>query len=122
MKWTSIAVTLLIALSIALLPACGGSMSSTTTTTNTAPDPVTVAVDILGNRFDPQALTVPAGSTVVFHNTTSTDHGIECSGEFNVSLSPGQDYSYTFDSAGSFRADSTSHSSGVDLYVDITVE
>jgi len=97
-------------------------MSSTTTTTDTTPDPVTVTVDILGNRFDPQALTVPAGSTVVFHNTTSTDHGIGCDGEFSASLSPGNDYSYTFDSTGSFRVDSTTHSSGVDLYVDITVE
>ena len=122
-KWIGIIAALGAALLLVFAPACGGSMNSGTTTTTTAtPEPVTVTIDILGNRFDPQELTVPAGSTVIFHNTTGAQHGIACDNVFDATVDPGQDYPYTFDAAGSFHVGTTTHAAGVDLFVDITVE
>lgn len=121
-KWMGIIAALGVAVMLAVVPACGGSMSSTTTQPTATPDPVTVTIDILGNRFDPQELTVPAGSTVIFHNTTSAQHGIACDSVFDATVDPGQDYPHTFNSAGSYHVGTTTHAAGVDLYVDITVE
>lgn len=121
-KWFSVSAIVLSAFLLAFLPACGGSMgSSGTTTTTTEPQPVEVTVNILGNRFDPAELTVPAGSTVTFHNTTSTDHGFSCDA-FDAVLAAGQDYPFTFDAPGTYDVRTTTHDAGLGLRVTIVVE
>ena len=82
---------------------------------------ITSTINIMGNRFDPQEMTVPAGTTVTWHNTTSAEHGITCD-EFEATLRPGQDYEYTFANAGSYAVVSSSHAGVEGLRVTITVE
>jgi len=107
---------------LSVLPACG-AQSSNTPTSAPAPQPVEVTVNILGNTFDPQELTVPAGSTVTWHNTTATDHGIVCEDAgIDADLRPGQDHPVTFDTPGVYTVNSRTHSSGTNLTVTITVE
>ena len=72
----------------------------------------TVQVSITGYKFDPQVLTVPVGTTVVWtnhddvpHTVTSTDKTFKSSG----ALDQGDSYSYTFTAAGTFNYYCTVH-------------
>jgi amicyanin len=72
----------------------------------------TVQVSILGYKFDPPALTVPVGTTVVWtnrddvpHTVTSTDKTFKSSG----ALDQGDSYSYTFTAAGTYAYYCTVH-------------
>ena len=105
------------------LGACSGNLeeSSGTTVTDQAVEPVIVTVNILGNRMDPQAVTIPVGSTVIFHNTTSADHGI-VSDVFDADLQPGQDFQYTFAYAGIYQVRSRTHTAATNLRCEIRVE
>lgn len=105
------------------LGACSSNLeqSSGTTVTEQASEPVTVTVNILGNRMDPQMVTVPVGSTVVFHNTTSADHGI-ISDVFEAVLVPGQDFLYSFAYPGIYLVRSSTHTTAPNLRCEIRVE
>lgn len=97
---------------------CGGMEQSSTTTSS----PVTVTVNILGNRFDAQELTVGRGSTVIWHNTTSVTHGIMCNNEFDADLRPGQDFHHTFSSSGYFVVYNRRYPESPGLTMEIRVE
>jgi LPXTG-motif cell wall-anchored protein len=53
-------------------------------------------------RFSPSSLTVASGDTVTWTNNGSLPHDVSGSGLSSGTLSPGQDYSHTFNSPGSF--------------------
>lgn len=111
---------------LALAPACGSAGSQEQTTPQTQepppPEPVTVTVNILGNRYDPQEVTVPAGSTVIWHNTTANNHGIICEGTFDADLRPGQDFQHVFANAGTYEVRSRTSETGINFYTIVTVE
>lgn len=133
MKWTTwLRLAVLGAFLTVCTVACGGGNmegESTGTTQQPAATPVTVTINILGNRFDTQELTVPVGSTVIWHNTTSADHVIQspafCSNtprSCEAALRPGQDYPQIFNVAGTFEVTSASHPTGRDLRCTIHVQ
>jgi plastocyanin len=55
-------------------------------------------------QFIPMLLRVPKGTTITWNNEDSMDHVIDGKGAFPSSptLSPGQSFSYTFDTPGTF--------------------
>lgn len=112
--------TLLVALIMSgLATACSSNLESTTETTMAGP--VTVTVNLLGNRFDTDSITIAAGSTIIFHNTTSADHGI-ISEVFDADLRPGQDFHYTFEAPGVYEVRSRTHASASGIYLRVNVE
>jgi plastocyanin len=62
--------------------------------------------------FGPSSLTVTAGTTVVWTNQDTVTHSV-ASGQFPSSgtLNPGESYSYTFNSPGSFNYSCAIHPS-----------
>jgi len=102
-----------------LATACSSNLESTEET-QTA-QPVTVTVNLLGNRFDTDSISIPAGSTIIFHNTTSADHGIICD-LFDADLRPGQDFHFTFAAPGVYEVRSRTHQSASGIYLRVTVE
>jgi LPXTG-motif cell wall-anchored protein len=53
-------------------------------------------------RFSPSSITVGSGDTVTWTNNGSEPHDVSGDGLSSGTLSPGQDYSHTFNSPGSF--------------------
>ena len=108
----------------AALGACGGgnlSQEDQTQTAQPVAEPVTVTVNLLGNRFDASEVTVPAGSTVIIHNTTSADHGL-VSEVFDVDLRPGQDYQHVFNNPGTYTVRSRTHNQAAGISLTVRVE
>ena len=68
-----------------------------------------VAVDVGAGGFSPQELTVPAGTTVVWTNSgASLESVVADDGSFDsFRLDPGEQFSFTFSSAGNFTYSST---------------
>lgn len=63
-----------------------------------------VQVSVADNNYSPQTMNVNAGDTVVWTDTGNSRHSvISDTGLFNYTLQPGQSYSYTFSTPGSFR-------------------
>ncbi|MDO8691469.1 MAG: cupredoxin domain-containing protein [Dehalococcoidia bacterium] len=98
-------LTAVLAILLALLPAAIASPV-------TAPQRATVTVSMVDNAFQPQTIIIQVGDTVVWtnngalpHTSTSDTAGIWDSG----TLSPGQAFSRTFDTAGTFPYHSTIH-------------
>lgn len=63
-------------------------------------------VAILNYKFDPEVLTIPAGTTVTWVNQDETVHSVVSSDKrFTGSggLDKGDDYSYTFGTPGSYE-------------------
>lgn len=81
-------------------------VSSGTTTTGTAAATMTVAavnaVDIKSTTFDPAIITVSIGTTVTWTNRDNKPHTVRGSGFDSGSLDPGQTFSRTFSSTGSY--------------------
>jgi plastocyanin len=108
------ALCAMLALAAVGLAGCPGSMGASETgpppqqRQQPAAEPQTVVINVLGNRFDVDSIAVPRGSTVIWHNTTSADHGL-ISDVFDVDLRPGQDYQYTFHQPGTYHIRSRSH-------------
>jgi plastocyanin len=87
-----------------VIGACAGNMAEgegTGTTQQPVNEPVTVVVNVRGNHFDPQSLTIPVGSTVVWENDSGVEHHLECD-LFDAALNPGQEFSFTFDRTGTW--------------------
>jgi plastocyanin len=95
--------------------ACGGGSSSPPSLTAPSPSPtpagpfssisIPVGAESLGNRaFTPPDLTVDAGATVTWMNTDRDSHTStsDAPGWNSGTISPGQQFSFTFQSAGTF--------------------
>lgn len=97
------------ALMLALtMVACGGSDPKPDPTpvennTNTTPTPQTKTVTLYNYRFNPNSLTVAAGTTVVFKNKDPERHNVNIQ-SLNVDqmIDPQGSWSYTFGSTGNF--------------------
>ena len=83
-----------------------------TGTVRAADAPAAVQVSIFNYKFDPETLTVPAGTTVTWtnkdeipHTVASTDKSFQGSG----GLDTGDSYSYTFTKAGTYSYYCTLH-------------
>ncbi len=96
-----------------LVSSCGGgSGTSTGNTTPTSPTtgnngtPVSIvsgALIMTTTAYNPNPVTVSAGSTVTWTNNDSTTHtATSDSGTFNGTLAPGAQYSFTFANKGTF--------------------
>ncbi len=81
-----------------------GVPSSGTTGTATATMTVAAvnAVDIKNTTFDPVIITVPIGTTVTWTNRDNKPHTVRGSGFDSGSLDPGQTFSRTFSTTGSY--------------------
>lgn len=67
--------------------------------------PAVVQVNILNYKFDPETLTVPAGTTVTWVNHDEVPHSVMSSDKRFTSsggLDTGESYSYTFTQAGTY--------------------
>lgn len=99
-----------------LLAACTSTTSSTaTTTTELLSSPVATneaQVSISNFAFDPPTLTIPKGTTVIWSNKDSVAHNIvENNNLFSSpTLATGDQFRYTFDTAGTFNYKCTFHS------------
>jgi plastocyanin len=62
-------------------------------------------IAMVDDRFIPNALTVPVGTTVTWVNTGSNQHSIQAyDGSFeSAKLSPGDRFEHTFDAPGTFQ-------------------
>jgi plastocyanin len=115
-------ITSLIAIAALLLlvTACDDSADDTTTTvTNGATSGDAVTIDEFA--FMPSSLTVSTGTTVTWTNEQDVPHTVTADdGEFDSgNLASGDDYSQTFDTAGTFAYHCTIHPS---MTATITVE
>lgn len=106
MKTRSIVLVGLSAAMLLLLGAgCYSSTASnnnTNSTTNTAASGNTVSIQ--GLAFSPASLTVVQGTTVTWTNNDSVSHTVtgDQGGPNSGTLAPGQSYSFTFSTVGSF--------------------
>lgn len=99
-------VSLVAALAI-LGAGCYSSNTTNTTTTGTG-----TSVSIVSGSFNPSLLTVAKGTTVTWTNNDSVSHtvtGNTTGGPKSSTLAPGQTYSFTFNTAGSYSYICTIH-------------
>ncbi len=98
----------------------GGTPSSTASTatgTATATASTTVAtvntVNITSTGYDPAIISVPSGTTVTWTNTDTVSHTVKSkTGDFDSgSVSGGQRFSWTFNTAGSYDYGDTNNAS-----------
>ena len=54
-------------------------------------------------RFEPAAITVPAGATVTWTNNDNFTHNVHLEGEDPLTMRPGESVSQTFDSPGAYE-------------------
>jgi plastocyanin len=103
-----------------LLSACGtstGSPSASTAASTASPTSASPAtanmVKAINFSFQPGTLSVKAGTAVTFQNADSTTHTFTANGGAFDSgdVSPGQSFSFTFSTAGSFAFHCKIHSS-----------
>lgn len=82
--------------------ACGGSDTpADTTPVEQAPEKKTV--NLFGYAFNPNALTIAAGTTVDFTNKDPENHSVTISAlGIDEIVEPGKTFSYTFTTTGEF--------------------
>jgi len=112
--WRLAAPGLLLAL-LLLLAACGGDTSSAGATPTDTPPPATAttaaaatpsgpAVTLSGLSFNPDTLTVKAGSTVTWTNMDNTTHTVtSATGAFDKAVGFQETFSFTFTKAGTYH-------------------
>ena len=88
-------------------PAGGDHVATPTAAASTAPSPAVKAgtsVAIKDYAFTPATLTIPAGTTVTWTNNDTVPHTATASdGSFDSgNLNPGQSFSFTFATPGSY--------------------
>lgn len=132
-----IRLILVAVLASAALAACaaddGGASPGPTHDTTPAPNgPATApaddsgTVDLIATTFEPEAVVVPRGGTVTWHNQDQLDHtvthgtggDIHGAALFDMPLPPGQTATYTFAEAGSFPVTCRIHPQ---MQMDVTV-
>ncbi|MEI7562908.1 MAG: cupredoxin domain-containing protein [bacterium] len=65
-------------------------------------------ISMKNSTFTPSTTTIKVGTTIVWTNDDSTQHSVYASGAFDdIILQPGETFSYTFKTAGSFNYVST---------------
>ncbi len=86
---------------------CYGTPSTTTNTTPTTGNSVSIA----NLSFSPSTLSVAVGTTVTWTNNDNVVHTVTSdTGVFNSpDLSPGQTFTYTFNTTGSFAYHCSKH-------------
>jgi plastocyanin len=96
---------------LAIASSCGGSSSPTSPSTgnNTGTNTGTPVSIVSGARtltttaYNPNPVTITAGTTVTWTNMDSTTHSATSdSGTFNGTVGPNQQFSFTFTSKGTF--------------------
>jgi plastocyanin len=89
----------------------GATSAPETTSAATFPsNGLTKTITAIDNNFDPQKLTVKAGTKVAFHNSGKNVHNVKPKGDPNAStwgvqdagFAPGADYSRVFDRPGTY--------------------
>lgn len=95
----------------------GSSVSTTTDLTSSGSGGVkeTITIRIKDSSFDPPAVTIPAGTTVVWINEDTLAHRVTATGKGTAqldssSLAPGQSYTTTFSQPGRFDYADSQHS------------
>lgn len=74
-----------------------------------------VEVAMTPSTFEPALITIAVGTTVTWENTDSLAHTVtsgtrgSATGDFDVTLSPGEAYSHVFDELGTFEYHCTLH-------------
>lgn len=102
---------------VSLLVACGGSEGATGTDVYGESNPQVVtgssfAVEMNGNQFVPQGISVHVGTTVTWVNHDQVAHNVrQIESEFLSpdSMASGETFTYTFTRAGTFRYQCTFH-------------
>jgi amicyanin len=95
-----------------LMLALAGAAAVVTGTVRAADTPPVVKVDIFNYKFDPETVTVKAGTTVVWTNKDEIPHTVASSDKSfpgSPGLDTGDSYSYTFTKAGSYDYYCTLH-------------
>ncbi len=87
----------------------GSTMQSETQSSTQAPSGTTQEVSISDFAFDPSTLSVDKGTTVVWTNKDSVPHSIVGDNFSSSPLNPGESYTYTFTSVGSFAYNCSFH-------------
>ncbi|MEZ4460666.1 MAG: cupredoxin domain-containing protein [bacterium] len=114
---TAIALTIVASL---FAVACGGS-DTPADTTPTQSTPESKTVQMFGYKFNPNSLSVPAGTTVVFENKDPERHNVTISAlGIDQMVDPGQSWSYTFTTTGEFAVANRLASNG--MAATITVQ
>ena len=74
--------------------------------TEEAPAPQQKEVALYQYRFNPNTLTVPAGTTVVFKNKDPERHNVRIAAlNIDQMVEAGESWSYTFETTGEFAVD-----------------
>jgi plastocyanin len=107
-------------------PSATATSGATVEPTSQASNPSEVVVNIQNFAFDPKSLTIPVGTTVRFVNNDSASHTVTADdGSFDSgTLSNGQEFTFTFDKAGTYPYYCKFHGGkgGVGMSGTITVE
>ena len=103
-------LSVLILASLALT-GCGSTSSTSPTPPPTSGTGDTITVPAGTLSISPTTLNVDAGTTVVWQNRDSTTHTTtsDTAGLWNANLAPGQQFSRTFPTAGTFTYHCTIH-------------
>jgi len=107
---------LLAAAAVVVLSACAGA------TTNASPV-ATDQVDLPPSyKFEPEAITVPAGTEVTWTNNDNFTHSVRLLDDGNVvlTMAPGESVSFTFDEPGLHEYDCSFHSTDMKGTVLVT--
>ena len=100
---------------------CGGNSSPSSPSPSPSPTPtpggeassvvIPVGAELLGNRaYSPDSLSIAVGSTVTWQNADSVAHTTTSNGAFDSGLvRAGGQFSFTFQSAGTFSYHCTIH-------------
>ena len=107
---------ILIAGALTLAVGCGGNSSPSNPTPTPPPTPTTVSI-VQGARtmtttaYNPNPVTISRGTTVMWvNNDTITHTSTSTTGAWSSgNMAPGGNFSYTFQSAGSFPYNCTIH-------------
>jgi len=89
-----------------------GTSASRTFTVEEPPTSGSLTVDAADNVFDPIDAMITTGTTVTWENVGSVDHTVTPDGHdewTGLTLSPGETFQHTFDTAGDYPYDCTIH-------------
>jgi plastocyanin len=104
-----------VALAAAVLGAgCGGVGESA------APVATTDVTMVKSYRFDPEKISVAAGSTVTWTNDDNFTHTVQVDGQADHEVEPGESVSIAFDRPGTYHYVCTLHSKDMEGEVIVT--
>jgi plastocyanin len=71
-------------------------------------------------RFEPAAITIPAGATVTWRNDDNFTHNVTFDGEDSLAMSPGDTATRTFATPGTYAYQCTLHPQDMQGTVEVT--